>query len=555
MFRADLVQFLAKQLSQKEEVIDGLLEIPDFKLGHYALPCFFLAKEKKQAPQTLAATLVAALAEQQPSFVEKIVAVGSYVNIFIKQDLFSKALLASIFSPKQRKNGKRIMVEFSNPNTHKEFHVGHLRNAFLGQAIINLLRHQGHVVIPANYIGDIGTHVAKSIWCYKKFHLNDITPVHKGQYLGRLYVEASALVENDAQAKQEVSEVLQLIEQRDPEMTALWKETRQWSLDELHAIYDELGIHFDVWYFESDVDEEGRHIVDMLLKKNIAEKSDGAIIVDLKQYGLDVFLILKSDGTTLYSTKDLALAQRKFNEYKLDMSIYIVDIRQRMHFQQLFKTLELMGFHKPLYHISYEFVGTKEGPIASRTGNVYLYENIRDRMLHKLVVETRKRHPDWDESRIQRNAMTLTIGALKFGMLKLDNNRTIIFDEDEWLDFEGETGPYVQYAYARLNSILGKAKDSTDAPLLPTTVPEQKLVSLLAAAENMVEQAARQYKPNILCRYVLDLAQASNEFYHACPIITADDQTRDARIVLVKAVMRVLKDSLALLGIAVVDAM
>jgi arginyl-tRNA synthetase len=294
-----------------------------------------------------------------------------------------------------------------------------------------------------------------------------------------------------------------------------------------------------------------------LLKKKIAQESDGAIIVDLKQYDLDVMLILKSDGTSLYATKDLELAFRKFKEQKLDASTYVVDIRQSMYFRQLFKTLELYGFTKPLYHVAYDFVSTKEGPISSRKGNAYLYEDIRDAMVAKLKDETRKRHADWSDDVIMANARKLTFGALKFGMLKMERNRPIIFDEDEWLDFEGETGPYVQYSYARLNSILAKAgtlPNTANFGTLSTTV-EKQLLSLLTQFPAIAEQAAAQYKPAVIARYVLDIAQKANEFYHSCPILSADEQAKNARLLLVQAIMQIMRNALFLLNIDVVQAM
>ena len=370
------------------------------------------------------------------------------------------------------------MFEYATPNTHKELHIGHIRNALLGCSIVEILRHAGSPVIPVSYNGDVGAHVAKCLWHFVKSmrDLHNTEPVAKlsmkdakamldavpmeqrnGTYLGRLYTEASKILEEHPEMKPEVSAVQLAIEKKDSTWTFLWEETRRWSLDEMKVFFEELGIEFDRRYLESEVVDDGQRIVDELITKKIAKESQGAIIVDLEDKKLGVFLIRKSDGTSLYATKDLALAYLKLKEYpKMKRSIMLVDERQSLYFKQLFETLRLMGYPIPTEHVGHEVVTLKEGAMSSRKGNIVTYRSFRDEMYEHAWKQTKQRHEDWDEGRVSYTAWSLAKAGMAFGMLKQDPERVITFDLDEALSFDGDTGPYVQYALVRLNSILKK---------------------------------------------------------------------------------------------------
>jgi arginyl-tRNA synthetase len=357
--------------------------------------------------------------------------------------------------------GRRLLIEYGQPNTHKEVHVGHLRNFFLGLSVVRTLEAAGNPVTPLSYIGDVGAHVAKCLWAYKKYHGGERPEKgSEGKFLGAIYTEASRRIEENEALKDEVAAVQRALEAGEPEWTALWQETRQWSLDEMNAIFAELGCEFDRIYFESEVEAPGKELVKKMLADGLAKMSQGAVIMDFESEGLGVFLLLKSDGSALYSTKELALAKLKFEQYPdASASIHIVDTRQSLYFKQFFRTLELMGFDKRLVHLAYDFVTLKEGAMSSRKGNVVTYAEFRDEMTARAAKETRQRHEDWDEEKVLATARIIAQGAMKFAMLKQDSDKPIVFDPKEALAFEGFTGPYVQYAHARMCSILKKGAE------------------------------------------------------------------------------------------------
>lgn len=562
--KKELSILLSKKTGLEEEKIFELLEVPpNTELGDYAFPCFILSKTLKKAPPQISLKLKEEIDDEIKSgsadFLSEVSSVNAYLNFKISKDIYSREVLLN--PPVFEKKDKKIMVEFSQPNTHKEFHVGHLRNACLGDSIARIYRFTGNEVVSANYIGDIGTHVAKALWCLEKFHKNDKVPDNKGKYLGKIYVEASQKIEENEEYAKEVSEVLQKLEAREPEVTALWEKTRLWSLDEFKSIYRDLEIHFDAWFFESEEDEEGKKIAHKLLHDKIAEKSDGAIIVNLEKKNQGVALVLKTDGTTLYLTKDLSLAEKKFKKYNIDKSVYVIDSRQSLHMAQVFSILELMGFKKDMVHVSYEFVSTKQGPIASRKGNVYLYEDLKNRMVEKICSETKKRHEDWEEEKILKNSEIISNSALKFGMLKMDNNKEIVFDEEEWLDLEGETGPYILYACARINSIIRKAKEQDihaekriNFSLLDTK-EDSEILRLLQKEAQVIEESANSYKPSVIARYLIELSQKANEYYHKNQIIQENHELMKARLLLLSRIKETIKRCLDLLGIKTVEEM
>lgn len=538
---------LANATALDVDKILSLLEVPpNPEMGDYAFPCFILAKELKKAPPIIAFELAQKISAD---FIDSVSAIGPYLNIKLKKDAFAQEIISSTI--KFESTGKTIMIEFSQPNTHKEFHVGHLRNACLGDSLVRISKFVGNKVIAANYIGDIGTHVAKALWCLQKFHSKEKYPENKGKFLGSVYVDASKRLEENEDLKEEVSAILQKLEAREEEITALWEKTREWSLDEFKSIYKDLDINFDKYYFESEEDGPSKKIAYELLEKGIAKKSEGAVIVNLENQGAAIALVVKTDGTTLYLTKDLSLGQRKFKDYELDTSIYVIDSRQNLHIKQAFEILKLMGFEKDLIHIAYEFVSTINGPIASRKGNTYLYEDLKERMMTKLISETKKRHSEWEESKINDVAHKVSIGALKYGMLKMDNNKEIIFDENEWLDFEGETGPYIQYTYCRLNSLAKKAENADveiDYSILSTN-EDNVLLKLLDKEKDTIIESAKSYKPSTIARYVLELAQKTNEYYHKHQVLKSDEKTKNARLLLLDRIKKTIKRDLLLLGI------
>jgi arginyl-tRNA synthetase len=556
--------------------IPGAIELltpPNPDMGDISFACFALAKKQGRNPAEVAKELAEEISLRvRPSGgsnpIEKIQAAGPYVNFYLKAEAVAQLLFQAMKKEKSKfgnsalGKGQKVVIEYSQPNTHKEFHVGHLRNAALGLALVKLYQASGYKVKPVTYPGDIGAHVAKCLWALQKFHAAEKPPLNKGQWLGKIYTEASRFLDEHPEVKNEVQQVQQLLESGGEPWVNLWKRTRQWSLTQFKDIYDELGITFDYWFFESQVEKQGKKIVNELLQKGIAERGEGgAVIVNLKQYGLEVFLILKSDGTSLYATKDLALAKRKFAKYKPDLSLNIVDIRQSLYFKQLFKTLALMGFEKPMKHIPYEFVKLPQGVISSRHGLTVLYEDLRDQMVAYAAQETKKRHSGWSEKKVQNTAKALALGAMKFGMLKVRADQVITFDIKSALSFDGCTGPYLQYSLARIFSIFKKAGSFLRGfnPSKGRTLkekPEKRLIMRLLGFQEIISQATQVNDPSLLAKYLYELARESHDFYEQCPVLKAESlDIKCNRLELLKAVQLVLVKGLGILGIPILKEM
>ena len=545
-------------LLKKQGIKDPELTIPKvIEHGDYALPCFKLTKQFKQDPILIAKTLAKKIPKNK--IIKEIKEAGPYLNFFINKQEFASSLIKDILEEKDnygkgKEKKEKVMVEHSQPNTHKGFHIGHLRNVALGDALVRIMRFSGFPVIAANYINDTGAHVAKCIWYYLKYHKNKEPKQNKGEWLGKLYTDAIKKLGQNPELKDEAEEIQRKIEAKDPELIKVWEKTRQWSLDAFNEIYKILNIKFDTWFYDNELAEPGKMFVKELLNKKIAKKSEGAVIVNLEKYGLDIALVLKSDNSTLYLTKDFALADKKFKKYKIYRSIYVVAAEQRLHFRQLFKILELYGFKqaKKCFHLSYELVMLKEGKMSSRAGNIVLFSDLLKQMKEKLKQEVASRHKDWSDKEKQEAENKIAVAAMKFIMLNHENNKVITFDPEKALDFEGETGPYIQYAHARICSIIkkqgGNVNKQFNAELL-STKEEEKLITVLSNFEDIINQAANSYKPHLLARYMLDLAQAFNEFYHACPILQAAEEQKQARLNLILAVKQVLENGLNLLGI------
>jgi arginyl-tRNA synthetase len=540
-----------------------LLSPPDLTMGDIAFPCFVLAKAFKKAPNEIAIELAAKIGPKQ--FVKKVKADGPYVNFVLSEEVFGAAVLEEVRKEKgnygkvKEKKEKRIMVEFAQPNTHKSLHVGHLRNFLVGQMVSDVLKANAYEVIPTSYINDLGRHVAQSIWCMKKFHKDEEVPKEtRVQYLADVYAQGAKKSKDNKKAEKEISEIFQNLEEMQGDDLPLWKETRKWSIDYFKSVFKELGMEIDAYYFESELLEETRAIIEALKEKGIAEESEGALIVRLEEENLGVFVLVRSDGTLLYTAKDLALAMKKDRDYNLHRSLYVIDARQALAMKQAFTTLAKNGFEKELEHISYEFVTTPEGAMASRTGNVIRYEDLRDEMLAFAKAETAKRHEDWSDEQVEAVAHKIAFAALRFGMLKQDLDKKIVFDMKEALSFEGFTGPYLLYTYARAQSIVkkaGKVKKIKTVSALTTQVEHELLVQLAQFPE-VVFKTGKTLQLSAIAQYVFSLAQTFAEFYHAVPVLQEENETvRMERLSLVQATMQVLENGLALMGIEVVEEM
>ncbi|MEW6404871.1 MAG: arginine--tRNA ligase [Chloroflexota bacterium] len=524
--------------------------------------------------------------------ISHIEAVKGYLNLYFVTSEYARRVVDEVLASRadfgrgSAKN-ERVMVEYAQPNTHHSFHIGHYRNTILGEALARLVEFAGYQTIRASYPGDLGLGVITILWAYEKFYKGqEPEGVHeRGQWLLKIYAEATAMLEPkenetpEEKAKREAydaerREMYRKWDAGDPYVRNLWKETRAWSLEELRAILAMLDVNMDVWFYESEVDEPSKAIVDELIQRGIAEderSQGGPVIVKIDdKLGLAkekyrTAVILRSDNTSLYLTKDLALAKVKFEQYKVDRSIYVVDTRQSLHFQQAFKILELWGFKQAekCFHLAYGFVTLPEGAMSARRGRVVLFKDVADEAVRRvLALETEKIGDIPPEKRIEI-ANQIGLGALAYSMLAVDNTRDIVFDMDAALSFDGRTGPYIQNAHVRANSILRKAREagyelqgmgsSFGSDLVAHEIELIEQISRLPAA---VEQAASEYRPLVMAAYAFDLANAFHSFYHAVPVLqTEDPKTREARLRLVAAAKQVLANALRLLDIQAPEVM
>jgi len=509
------------------------------------------------------------VADNLPSqeYFPRIEAAGGYLNLYFDSRLFSARVVNTVLTTelfgKGDPKGETLMVEFSQPNTHKAFHVGHLRSAILGDAVCRILEYAGFDVIRANYYGDMGLHVIKWLWNYQKFHSGETPPADATRWMGDLYAEANRRVEEDPTLESEIRKLYGRWDRQEPEIVDLWKETRQWSVNGFQDLYDVLDIHFDRFYANSEVEFQGKELVNELIQKGIAEdlRPDDAVIVrlddllGLKKEKYRVLVILRSDGTALYATEDLALAKLKFEEYPLDRSIYVVDVRQSLHFQQVWKTLEIAGFSwaENCEHLSYELVNLPGNVVmASREGTVVLLEDLIREAKSRAFDVVAEKNPDLSQEEKNEVARAVGLGAIKFPMLDRENTRIVTFDWDSALDFNGQAAPYIQYAQVRANSILKKVDGVSSEVIDPNYELDPSEISLienLSQFPAVVQNAASEYKPLHLTHYLYNMARSFNAFYHQSPVLTADPEVRGFRLQLVEASRVVLAEGLNLLGI------
>lgn len=552
-----LKESLGSTLDKK--VIENLIEIPPEKsLGDFAFPCFSLAKEMKKSPVEIAKDLADKISKKIPLEFEKVIANGPYLNFFVNREKFSLKLIEKILKEKEefgKENfgkGKKIGIEFSQPNTHKAFHVGHIRGTSLGESLARISEQVGFKVFRLNYSGDTGMHIAKWIWCYQNFH-NKEKLVDDEAWIAGIYVDAVKRLEENPEAQSEVDIINNKIETKeDKEINELWEKTRELSIKSWDKIYKELGTHFDKHYFEGEVELEGKEISQELYEKGIAKKDD-AIFMDLKDYNLGVWVLLRRDGTVLYSAKDLALAKKKVKEFPAERYLVTVGDEQKMHFEQLQKTLELMNFEKAKEYdfLPFGMVRFPEGKMSSRTGQNILYSDFSNEVKKLAKEGLEKRGEKGNE--INKRALTIAISAIKYSMLKQDPRKTIIFDSKKSVSFEGNTGPYLLYSYARAKSILRKVKNKQELELKNLEEKEYELVSYLNDFKKIIQRSYRELNPSFIANYAYELCQKFNEFYHACPVINSENE--GFRLNLVESFSIILKNSLNLLGIEVLEKM
>lgn len=524
-------------------------EPPNSALGDIAFACFPLAKFWKMPPADAAHHAHEILLGVHEE-IEDINESGPYLNFRIKTEWLVKKL-QGLNESQNIQPQSDIMLEYCQPNTHKEFHIGHLRNACYGSSLVNIWRAVGRRVIAATYNNDVGSHVAKTLWAYKKFHSRQKPPKEKGRWLAGMYIEATRALEEHPEYKEEVGDVLRALESRDPKWTKLWKMTRQWSLNQFHQIYKELGLKFDASFDEHKVKDRGHKIVDELLRLGIAKESQGAIIMDFEEDHLGVLILRKSDGAGNYATSDLALAEEKFRRFKIDESVVVVDNRQSLYFKQLFATLRAYGFKQEMSHLPYELVTLPEGTMSSRKGNVILYEDLRDEVIAKAEETTLSRHADWSTAKIKKNACELAIGAIRFSMIKASPLKTIVFDKNEALSFEGFTAPYMQYTNARIESIFKKVRrvKQYQSGMYLWNHDEHALWFLLAQYSDTLKHATENNDPSEIAQYAFKLCRSFASYYELYTVLENDTAIQAARLHLVRSMQKTILIIFELLGI------
>jgi arginyl-tRNA synthetase len=525
-----------------------------------------------QRAQEIAEGVVAKLGS--PAGFSRVEALRGYLNLYFSGPEYTRRVVDQVLDQgptfgRAAPQGERVMVEYSQPNTHKAFHVGHLRNVILGSAVSNILEGAGYEVIRANYIGDIGLHVIKWLWNYLKRHTGEQPGTDRTRWMTELYAEADRAFEEDPEAEQEVRALFARWDQRDPEIVRLWEQTRQWSLEGFDQIYTLLGVRFDRVYFESEVEEAGKTLVEDMIRRGIAEdeRPEGPVIVRIdeklgrKDEKYRVLVVLRSDGTSLYATKDLALAIQKFNEYPLERSIYVIDVRQSLYLQQIYKTLELLGceWASRCYHLGYEIVNLPGNvTMRSRDGTVVLLDDLVREATSRAKQIVQEKNPELSDDQKQAISYAVALGAINYSMLSRDNTKIVTFDWESALDFNGQAAPYIQYAHVRASSILRKAGGEIPGSLLPPqelTHEEIALVDLISRLPNEIKRSASEYRPLYLATLAFELARAFNDFYNQCPVLQAEPELRSSRIRLVAATKQAIANSLGLLGITAPQAM
>ena len=549
-YKKQFAELLSRtELAFSLDEIVWLIEIvPSNIQWDLGFPCFRLAKDLKMAPNQIAQSFVEKIGD------DRVIAVWPYVNFQIPTDEFSSELIWEINSKKadfgkMESNWQEVVLEWWQPNTHKAFHIGHLRNALVGNGIAACMTWAGYKVHGVSYPGDIWAHVAKWIWYFINFTDQKFPTEDFGVWAGKLYSLATAKVdENPDEYKAQIQKLQKDLEDWDTKLVEIWLESREWCLKDFREIFAELNCPIEKRYFEKDVEKPWIQRVKDMLDKWIAQIGEWwAIIIDLEKYDLWVFLLLKSTWASLYSTKDIWLAYQKKADFpNYSQSLYIVWSEQEHHFQQLFKTLEIIWFpYEQLHHISYWLVDLKDGKMSSRAGNVILYTELRD----KLVAEAEKMMewrniPDDKKSQI---AKSVAFAAMKFDMLLPDAGKKILFDTDAALSFEWETGPYLQYTHARCCSLLKKWNlDLTNIDYSDFDEQEKWILIHLAQFQDFILKAAKEYRPNYVARYLLDLSKLFNSYYNTTSKKLVES---NSGLALVNSVKQVLANGLSILGI------
>lgn len=566
----DYKQYIVEKLNveglTKEELYDLIALPPNTEMGDYALPCFKLAKLLRKSPVMIAEDLKNSIMSDKAIMSDKVLsevsAVNGYLNFKVNKGAFVKETLEKIFKERDLYGastvgeGKTICLDYSSINIAKPFHIGHLSTTVLGGALYRIFNFLGYKSVGINHLGDYGTQFGKLISAYKRW--GDKEQIEKGgiRALNELYVKFHQEAEVHPEYDDEARAYFKKIEQGDEECLALFHWFKELTLKDVQRIYDMLDIRFDSYAGESFYSDKMQPVVDELREKGLLVESRGAQVVLLDDYGMTPCIILKSDGSSLYATRDMAAAEYRKKTYDFDKCLYVVAYQQNLHFKQFFKVLELMGkdWAKDLVHVAYGMVSLEEGTMSTRKGNVVFLEDVINKCIEKAYTIIDEKNPDLENKRDV--AEKVGVGAVIFGALYNNKIKDIVFSYDKVLNFDGETSVYVQYTCARANSVLQKGGAVTSFEIPELSAEEIELVKALATFPETVQNAGEKYEPSFIARFAVDVAQKFNKFYFNCKILSAEDeQTKNFRLALTNATLQALKNAFALLGIGIPDKM
>ena len=562
-YKQKIAELIKTQVDLELEDIKKLIEIPPKSdMGDYAFPCFQLAKVMRKAPNMISAELSEKLSKEG---FEEIKALGPYLNFFVDKSSFAKTTIETVLNEGDKYGssnigeGKTVCVEYSSPNIAKPFHVGHLFTTAIGNSLYKLFKEEGYNVVGINHLGDWGTQFGKLISAYKRWADLDALEKSPIDELLRIYVKFNKEAEKDESLVDEGRMYFKKLEDGDKEATELWQRFRELSLKEFNRVYDLLGVKFDSLAGEAFYNDKMDKVVEGLKEKKLLVESNGAQVVMLDDYNMPPCIVLKGDGATIYATRDLAAANYRKENYNFDKSIYVVGTPQALHFKQVFKVLELEGkeWAKDCVHVGFGLVKFPDGGMSTRKGNVVLLDDLLREAVEKTLEVINEKNPELENK--EEVAKKIGIGAVVFTYLKNSREKDIIFDWKEILSFEGETGPYVQYSYARANSILTRAGEidysKVDYSKL-NSKEEFELIKTLESFKKNIHSAIEKLEPCVVTRYAIEVAKAFNKFYNAHSVLNLEDESlKQSRLALVKASCQVIKNALALIGIEVVEKM
>ena len=538
-----------------EEIV-ALIEVPPNKeMGDFAFPCFKLAKVFRKAPNMIAADLAENI--EANGAISKVMPLGGYVNFFVNKSQLAKTVINDVLTKKEKYGHsdlgqeKAVVIDFSSPNIAKPFHIGHIRTTVIGNALYKIYDSQGYNVVRVNHLGDYGTQFGKLIVAFKLWGSKEAVEANPIPELLKLYVKFHEEAEQKPEMEDEARAWFTKLENGDEEAKALWQWFRDESLKEFARVYDLLDIEFDSYAGESFYSDKMGVVIDQLKEKGLLVQSQGTNVVDLEEFNMPPALITKNDGSTLYMTRDLAAAIYRKNTYDFDKCIYVVGSQQSLHFQQLFKVLELMGYEwsKDLIHVPFGMVALEEGTMSTRKGRVVFLEDVLKQAVEKTKEIVLSKNPN--AKNVEQIAKQVGVGAVVFQELSNSRIKDYTFSWSRTLSFEGETGPYVQYTHARCCAVLRKAEEEVTADINYDLLSEgdgAEVLKVIGSFNKAILAAMRKNEPHIITRFVLDLAQAFNKFYHDNPILVDDVEVRKARLALVAATRQTIENALALLG-------